>query len=449
MTSPDIRRATIAKVTRRTLPFLMLCFFIAFVDRVNVSVASLQMNDDLGLSDAAFGLGAGIFFIGYVLFEVPSNLVLDRVGARKWIARIMITWGLVTIAMMFVTGPKSFYAMRFLLGVAEAGFYPGVIYYLSQWFPAQERGRGFSLFQTAAPIALAIGSPLAGLLLGLDGVAGLEGWQWIFLVTGIPAVVVGFITFFYLTDKPADASWLTAEERTFLTATMREEREQHGGGHGLRAALRNKFVWLLSAIYFLIVMSLYGVTFWLPKTVKNIADTGDLVTSLLAAIPWVAAALAIIFVARHSDRTRECRFHVAIPCFAGAAGLALTALTLGQPIIALAALALAAAGIQSGIPPFWGLPTAFLSGTAAAGAIALINSLGNIGGFTGPYLAGLINDATGSDQGALWMLCATLASAGALVLVTRRLVAKESAALAEPRTKRFEHDLATTLRTTA
>lgn len=448
MPAPDIRRATIAKVTRRTLPFLMLCFFIAFVDRVNVSVASLQMNDDLGLSDAAFGLGAGIFFIGYVLFEVPSNLVLDKVGARRWIARIMITWGLVTIAMMFVVGPKSFYAVRFLLGVAEAGFYPGVIYYLSQWFPAQERGRGFSLFQTAAPIALAIGSPLAGALLHLDGSLGLEGWQWVFLVTGIPAVVVGAITFFYLTDKPADATWLTAEERTWLGTTMDEERELYGSGHSLRGALRNKFVWLLSAVYFLIVMSLYGVTFWLPKTVKDITGSGDFVTSLLAAIPWVAAAVAIVLVARHSDRTGERRFHVAIPCFAGAVGLALTALTLGQPVFALAALALTAAGIQSGIPPFWGLPTAFLSGTAAAGAIALINSLGNIGGFTGPYIAGLINDATGSDKGALWMLCATLASAGALVLVTRRLAAKEAGAPAPTRSHRFENDLPA-LKTTA
>jgi ACS family tartrate transporter-like MFS transporter len=416
-----VEQATIGKVTRRLLPFLMLCFFIAFVDRVNISVAALQMNEDLGLSEAAFGLGAGIFFLGYVLFEIPSNLILDRVGARLWIARIMVTWGLITVAMMFVAGPVSFYVLRFLLGVAEAGFYPGVILYLTYWFPAAARGRGFSLFQTAVPISLAIGTPTAGALLALDGLAGLQGWQWIFLATGIPAVAVGIVVFFYLTDAPEHAEWLAPEERTWLSEKMRAEREQlrSGGHNNLGAAFSNPLVWLLSLIYFAIVMSFYGVTFWLPQIVQDFSGAGDFVVSLLSAIPWVAAGISIFFVARHSDRTGERRWHVAVPCFVGAVGLVLSA-SLGQPLLALLALAITAAGIQSGVPPFWGLPTAFLSGTAAAAAIALINSLGNIGGFTGPYLAGLINESTGSNSGALFMLALVLASAGLLVLLTRR-----------------------------
>lgn len=414
-------RATIGKVMRRLMPFLMLCFFISFVDRINVSVAALQMNEDLGLSEAAFGFGAGVFFIGYVLFEIPSNLILERVGARLWIARIMITWGLITIAFVFVTGPVSFYVLRFLLGVAEAGFYPGVILYLTYWFPAAARGRAFSLFQTAVPISLAIGTPIAGALLSLDGLAGLQGWQWVFLMTGLPAVVLGFVVFRYLTDAPEQASWLTQEERTWLVGKIRSEREQQesSGHHNLRAAFSNPLVWLLGLIYFAIVMSFYGVTFWLPQIVQDFSGAGDFVVSLLSAIPWVVAGVSIFLVARHSDRTGERRWHVAVPCFAGAVGLVLSA-TLGQPVLALFALALTAAGIQSGIPPFWGLPTAFLTGTAAAGAIALINSLGNVGGFTGPYFAGLITGATGSNSGALFMLALVLASAGLLVLLTRR-----------------------------
>jgi ACS family tartrate transporter-like MFS transporter len=392
------------------------------------------MNKDLGLGDAAFGLGAGIFFLGYTIFEVPSNIILARVGARIWIARIMVTWGIVTSLMLFAHDSTTFFIFRLLLGIAEAGFYPGVIYFLSTWFPTQSRGKAFSLFQIGGPIALVIGSPLAGSLLQLNGAAGLAGWQWVFLVTGIPAVVAGTIFFFYMTDRPSQARWLQPEQREWLVATMEKERlDTSEHGHSFRTAMKHPIVWLVSALNFLIILSLYGVSLWLPRIIKNFTGAGDLLTSFLSAIPYVAAVVAVILVARSSDKRRERHLHVAIPALTGAIALALTGAVAQQPWLALVALSLASAGIYAAIPPMWGLPTAVLGGSAAAAAIGTISAIGNVGGFVGPYVAGLINQATGQPLSSLLAMALSLALAGVLVLVMRSRAAKQSAlAAAKP-----------------
>lgn len=413
-------KAVLSRVTRRLLPFLLVCYAIAFIDRTNISIASLTMNEDIGLSDAAFGLGAGIFFIGYTVFEVPSNMILAKIGARLWIARIMVTWGIVTILMMFVSDATSFYIGRFFLGVAEAGFYPGVIYFLSTWFPAESRGRAFSLFQIGGPIALMIGSPLAGSLLQLDGIMNLAGWQWVFVATGVPAIVAGVIFFLFMTDKPQDAKWLTSEQREWLVTTMQHEQAASGShSHSFRAAMKHPIVWLVSAVNFLIILSLYGVSLWLPRIIKNFAGTSNLLTSFLSAIPYVAAVVAVLLVARHSDKMRERHLHVAVPCLAGAAALAVTGLVAQQPVLALVALSLASAGIYAAIPPMWGLPTAVLGGPAAAAAIGLISAIGNVGGFVGPSIAGYITQTTGQPIASLLAMGGSLALAGVLVLVMR------------------------------
>lgn len=415
-----IGKATLAHVTRRLLPFLLICYAIAFIDRTNISVASLTMNKDLGLSDVAFGLGAGIFFLGYTIFEVPSNILLARIGARIWIARIMLTWGVITSLMMFSTDATSFFVFRLLLGIAEAGFYPGVIYFLSTWFPMQARGKAFSLFQIGGPIALVIGSPLAGSLLQLNGVAGLDGWQWVFLVTGIPAVIAGTIFFLFMTDRPTQAKWLPAEQREWLVATMDKERLDSGEhGHSFKTAMKHPIVWLVSAVNFLIILSLYGVSLWLPRIIKNFTGAGDLLTSFLSAIPYIAAVIAVLLVARSSDRRRERHLHVAIPALTGAVALALTGVVAQQPWLALVALSVASAGIYAAIPPMWGLPTAVLGGSAAAAAIGTISAIGNVGGFVGPYVAGLINGATGQPLASLVAMAISLALAGILVLLMR------------------------------
>jgi len=288
-TLPPLESSTLRRVTTRLIPLLLICYAIAFIDRTNISIASLTMNADIGLSDAAFGLGAGIFFLGYTIFEVPSNIILARVGARLWIARIMVSWGVVTILMMFVHNEWTFYAGRLLLGICEAGFYPGVIYFLTLWFPAARRGKAFSLFQIGGPIALVVGSPLAGSLLNLDGLGGLAGWQWVFLVTGIPAIVFGVIVFFYLTDKPADAGWLEPDQRTWLMNTMSAEHAHDHSGHVLKDALRTPLIWIVSGINFFIILSLYGVSLSLPRIVKSLTGQTNFITSVITAIPYVFA----------------------------------------------------------------------------------------------------------------------------------------------------------------
>lgn len=413
---------TIRKVRRRLIPFAMLAFFICFLDRANISVAALQMNGDIGLSPSTYGFGAGIFFVGYVLFEVPSNLILYRVGARLWIARIMVTWGLIASAMMFVQGTTSFYTLRFLLGFAEAGLYPGMIVYLSRWFPDQSRGRALSIFQTAAPLAAAIGTPLMSSLYGLDGVAGLRGWQWIFLVTGIPAVIAGVATLWVLTDSPERANWLTPAERSWLVGQLDADRRKNG--HASESKLAHSFVnprvWLFSFIYFLAVTGQYGLIYWLPRIVQDASGAGRIATGFLSALPWCVAVAAVLASGWSSDRWNERRWHICVPLLLGAVGLLMTSTYLDRPVIAIAALCLGAAGINAMVPPLWGQHALLFSGIAAASSAALINSIANFGGFLGPSIFGALTEVSGNARTSLLVLAGFLTLGGlSATLLTR------------------------------
>jgi len=418
--SPDIEQTTMRRVTLRLLPFLLLLYIVSWLDRVNVGFAKLHMNSDLGFSETIYGIGAGIFFIGYGLCEVPSNLLLVRFGARVWIARIMITWGLISASMMFVEGVYSFYAMRFLLGVAEAGFLPGIIYYLSQWFPRSHRAKAVSWFMIGIPLSVVFGGPLSGWLLGFDGHLGLQGWQWMFIVEGLPAVVLGIAVLFILTEKPADAHWLTAGQRAWLSERMEAEHVEAHTRHGvgLRAALLHPTVWLLSLVMFCCQTGSYGLTFWVPTIVKGMSGYTDLEVGLFSAIPYIAAAAGMVLVGRSSDRSGERFLHIAIPSVFGALGFIATGLPL-SPAFAMLALAVAAVGDYSTRGPFWALPGRFLTGSAAAGAIALINSMGALGGFVGPSAVGYLRDVTHSFVAPLFLLAAILLAGAILTLRLR------------------------------
>jgi D-galactonate transporter len=408
-------------VTLRLLPFLFLCYVLAYLDRVNVGFAKLQMQGDLGFSDTVYGIGAGIFFIGYFLFEVPSNMILERVGARLWIARIMIFWGLLSAGTMFARGEGSFYTMRFLLGVAEAGFFPGVILYLTYWYPRAHRAGMVAFFMTAITLAGVIGGPLSGFILTrLAGVHGLAGWKWLYLLEGLPSVVVGVLVLFVLDDGPEKAKWLTASEKELLRSRLEEEervKAADGTAHRTLAdAFRSSNVWILSLVYFGLVMGIYGVSFWLPQIVQDTFSRDPWRIGLITTIPWGAAAIGMVLIGRHSDRTAERRWHVALPAVAGAAAFAVSAVPGIPPAAGLAALAVATIGIMASTVCFWALPTAILSGTAAAAGIAWINSIGNLAGYVSPFLVGKIRDATGSMSGALLVLAASLLGAGLLSL---------------------------------
>jgi ACS family tartrate transporter-like MFS transporter len=406
------------KVTRRLIPYLFVCYVVNYLDRFNISFAALEMKTDLGLSDAVYGLGAGMFFAGYVTFEIPSNLILQRVGARRWIARIMATWGILSCAMILVRTPASFYAVRFLLGVAEAGFLPGMIFYLTHWIPARDRAGVFALFLTSTALAGVVGAPLSAGLLKMGGVAGLHGWQWLFLVEGFPAVLLGITTLFYLPDRPADAAWLTADERASLERTLEAERQaiEQAEPLTLWQALTHRRVWRLALLYFATIISFYGVAFWLPQIVQSFSGLGNVATALLSALPYLAASVGMVVVARWSDRTGLRRRFVAGAAFVAAAGLGLGAAAQGHPVVAFLALCLSATGIWSTLGPFWSLPTTFLAGTAAAGGIALINSIGNIGGFVGPTVVGFLKQRTSGFASGLVVLALTLVVAGVLAL---------------------------------
>ena len=412
----SVEARALARVRRRLIPFLFVLYVVSYLDRINVGFAALQMNAALGFSPAVYGLGAGIFFVSYFLFEIPSNLILARIGARVWIARIMISWGLVSVGMMLVSGPRSFLLLRFLLGAAEAGFFPGIILYLTYWFPARERARAIAQFMTATALAGVIGGPLSGALLSMRAL-GLAGWQWMFLIEGLPAIVLGVVVSRYLTDRPEQASWLAEDERAWLSKAMHAEQTTRAREHkmSLREALLNPGVWRLSVLYFMIVIGLYGISFWLPQLVKGFAGLSDLAVGFISAIPYAVAALCMVFVAAHSDRTGERRFHVAAPAFVAAVGFLITA-TFPSPAVSLLGLSLAAAGIWGAVGPFWTLPTAFLSGASAAGGIALINSVGNLGGFLGPYLLGAVKEATGSFSGGMFVLAMALLFAGLIAV---------------------------------
>ncbi|WP_118183152.1 MFS transporter [Paraburkholderia phosphatilytica] len=413
------------KVTWRLAPLLMLCYVIAYLDRVNVGFAKLGMATDLHLSDAVYGFGAGIFFLGYFLFEIPSNIILHRVGARVWIARIMATWGIVSMLTMFVTTPTMFYVMRFLLGLAEAGFFPGIILYLTYWYPAHRRGRMTTWFMTAVALSGVVGGPVSGFILkNFNGVAGWHAWQWLFVLEGIPSVIVGVVVFFVLDDRIGKAKWLTEDERRILERNV-ESEEALKEDLPLGTVFASPRVWLMSAIYLSFVMGLYGVGFWLPTIIKSTGVTDAFTIGLLSAIPFAAAVVAMLIVARSADRRRERRWHVALPAFAGAVGLLLAVVWAHDTTLAMAALTLATMGIITTLPLFWSLPTAFLAGTGAAAGIAMINSIGNLAGFLSPYAVGWLRQATGANDSGMYMLAAFMVLGGLLALsVPARLVGR-------------------------
>ncbi|QFY41670.1 MFS transporter [Candidatus Methylospira mobilis] len=406
------------KTTRRLIPFLFFLFLLAYLDRINISFAQLQMRDSLSFGDAVYALGAGIFFIGYTFFEIPSNLALYRFGARIWIARIMISWGIVSTCMALINTPHQFYLLRFLLGVAEAGFFPGIILYLSYWFPEAERAKILAQFATATAIAGVIGASLSGFLLQMHGIAGLAGWQWLFIAEGLPSIAAGLAVLKLLTDKPEQADWLTPSERSWLCERMRQEHAVTSSYHisELKTALTSLRVWRLGTLYFCIVLSFYGIGMWLPQIIKRFSGMDNLHVSLLSALPYLTAAIVMVINGLHSDRSGERRLHVLIPAWLGACGLLLNVLTI-TPVFHLLGLCLAAAGIFSTLGPFWTLPSSWLRGNAAAGGIALINSLGNLGGFAGPYLVALCKTHFGGFDVALSALACILMTGSLLVLL--------------------------------
>lgn len=435
----DLARTTMRRVSLRLLPFLFVLYVCNFLDRTNVAIAALQMNRDLHFSAAAFGFGAGIFSLGYALFEVPSNLVLARVGARYWISRIMISWGLVAAAMMFVRTPIQFYSLRFLLGVAEAGFVPGIFYYLSGWFPEAQRARALARFMIAIPISAAIGNPLSAWLLGLDGLRGLAGWQWLFLLEGIPSVLLGFAVLAFLPDHPAGSGWLSGEQRDWLTARLRRDADESPAPDGVPPlrALMLPTLWLVSLPYFFIITTQYSYIFWAPTMIRDALHVSDTTTGLITGGIACVAAGMMLAVGAISDRTGE-RFFTALGCAVLAALGCVSAALLPHPLARVAGLALVPIGVYGFYVPFWCVPTALLRGTAAAAGLAFVGSLGHVGGFVGPYVVGLLTDTTGTTTGALLGLGFLALAAAALCLVLRRQVAlssqgpKESAAATRP-----------------
>jgi ACS family tartrate transporter-like MFS transporter len=406
-----VERRTMAKVSWRLLPLIIVIYFVAYIDRTNVGFAAISMNRDLGFTAYIYGWGAGIFFLGYALFEVPSNVILHRVGARVWIARIMLTWGIVSGAMAFITGTTSFLITRFLLGVAEAGFFPGVLLYFTYWFPAKYRARVISALFLAVPGSNAAAAAISGVLLQLDGVGGLTGWQWMFLLESLPAVLLAPVVLRVLTDRPAAATWLQADEREWLAAELETERrkiEGSGTHMTLMQGLTDRRVVTLSLIYLTIVTATYGITFFLPLIVKTHGLT-NINTGLVTAIPYVVGTIGMVLWAYSSDRQHERRWHFIVACLVATAGLIGAGLSRNL-VLAIAAMSIAAVGLYGSKPAFWPLPSTFLSGTAAAGGIALVNSIGNLGGFVGPYIVGWIRDSTQSYENGLYFLagCALL-----------------------------------------
>ena len=409
---------TISTVTRRLLPFLMLLYLIAYIDRANISVAALQMNAELGLTATMYGIGAGLFYLTYIVFEVPSNVILARVGARRWIARIMVSWGIVACGMAFIQNANQLYVMRLLLGAAEAGFTPGVIFYLSRWFPANRRARAMSYFYIAATLASVVGLPLSGALLKMDGIGGFSGWRWLYFVEGLPAILLGLVVLWYLPDSPAEARWLTAEQRQWLSETMAAERAHAPESHadGWHRAFSDPRVWGLSLFWLLQAFGTIGITIFLPQILKGISSAGNFVVTLYAALPFVFASLAMYLNGHHSDRTRERRLHLALPMLLAGLLLLLSLRTGSLPVTYV--LLILTIGLNwAATPIFWGATTEYLAGSpAAASSIALINSVANVAGVGLPPLIGLLRDRTGSYDGGLMMVAAALLLGGLLGL---------------------------------
>jgi MFS transporter, ACS family, tartrate transporter len=424
----DLQTRTMRRVSLRIVPFIMLLYFVSFIDRVNIGFAALTMNKDLGFSPSDYGFGAGIFFWGYFLFEVPSNVILDKVGARLWIARVMISWGLVSGAMAFVQGQTSFYVLRFLLGAAEAGFFPGIILYLSYWFPARQRASVTALFMAAAPLSTVLGSPVSSALLEMHGLLGLQGWQWLFLIEALPAILLGFAVLGFMTDWPEQAKWLADDERAWLVATMNAERASKAAtaNHSLWRGLTDLRVLALSLVYFGTSAGLYTLGVWAPQIIKGFG-LSNLEVGFLNAIPPSIAVVAMYLWSWRSDRTNERTWHVVIACLVAAIGLALAGTAAGVASV-VAALVLVNVGISAAKPPLWSMPTLFLAGPAAASGIATINSIGNLGGFVGPAMIGWIKDKTGSFEGGLCFVGALLLLSAILTLLLARSVHRQPAA---------------------
>ena len=411
--------AVYGKIAKRIIPFLILLFLVAWLDRVNVGFAKLTMLDDLGFSEAVFGFGAGIFFFGYLLFEVPSNLFLERIGARKTLARIALLWGATSIAMMFVKTATQFYVLRFMLGAFEAGLYPGVILYLTYWFPTRRRAQMMGMFQTAVPIAGIVGGPISGWIMSaMGGQAGLANWQWLFLLEGIPSVVLGLVTLVTIVDTPGQARWLSEREKRLVLADL-EADHRHAGPrkHGFGEALRIPGVWLLCLIYFCLVSANPTLGFWGPTIIRGIGVKSNMMIGLLSAVPYVAAVIALVLVSRSSDRMLERRYHCALSCLTAAVGLVLIGVFANTPPLAFAALVLAIAAVLSAFAPFWQMPTILLTGTAAAGGIALINSIGNLSGWLGPFFVGWLMDLTGTTSAGLYVVAGIEILAAVLILL--------------------------------
>jgi MFS transporter, ACS family, tartrate transporter len=412
--------AIIKKISWRILPLVLVAYCVAYVDRANIAVAALTMNKDLGFSAFTYGLGAGIFFLGYIMFEVPSNLILERVGARRWIARIMFTWAILSGACAFITGPKSFFVLRFLLGVAEAGFFPGVVLYFTYWFPDRYRGRIIAALFLAVPAANALSNVVSGAILEMNGFLGLRGWQWVFLLEAAPAVILSFFVLRSLTDRPSLASWLDANERQWLERQLEEERARVEARERLTLskALMDPRVFSLSIIWMLTVTAGYGTSFFMPQIVKGLG-LSNLMTGIASAVPFLVGMIALLIWGWSSDRSRERRWHLIIASSIGSVGFVAAGM-LGSSYWSLAAMSLALAGIFGVRPTFWPLPSIFLSGTAAAGAIALINSIGNIGGYVGPFVVGWIRDSTNSFEIALYFLAACSLASGVVAFFANR-----------------------------
>jgi D-galactonate transporter len=410
--------AIYSRIARRIIPVLILLFVMAWMDRVNVGFARLQMLQDLGFSEAVFGFGAGIFYLGYLLFEIPSNLLLERIGARKTLARIALLWGLTSMAMMLVKSVAVFYLLRFLLGVFEAGLYPGVILYLTYWFPARRRAKMTGWFMTAIPLAGIVGGPISGWIMGtMGGRAGLASWQWLFVLEGIPSILMGLATLAVVADSPAQAGWLSPEEKALVAADLAADRREAGDRtHGFGDALRNPRVWLLTVIYFCLVSANPTFGFWGPTIISGMGVESNTTIGLLSAVPYIAAMIAVVVVGRSSDRRLERRYHCALSCLAAAVGLVLIARFVTTPAIAFAALVVGVSGVLSAFSPFWQMPTTMLAGTAAAGGIALINSIGNLSGWLGPFVVGWLMDLTGRTSAGLYVI-ACLETAAALMIL--------------------------------
>ena len=419
----QLHQQVIRKAARRLIPVMCLLYFINYLDRTNVGFAALTMNKDIGLTTTMYGLGAGLFFIGYFVFEVPSNLALHRFGARLWITRIVVSWGLVAAAMSFVQGPHSFYGLRVLLGIAEAGFFPGMILYPTYWFPRRDRARMTSLFYMALPLSTVLGAPLSTLLMRHgDGILGLAGWRLMYLVEGLAAILLGFVAYRFLTDRPETARWLSPAERRWLTDTIAAEDADtdRGQRRGVLQTLGNARVLALALAYFGIVFGLYSIGFFLPQMIEGFqqqfgTEFSIVEVGLLTAVPYAVATVAMLLWSRHSDQTGERVWHVALPAFLGAAAVAIS-LQLGSPLLTMAGITVTAIGIFSAVPILWQLPSTFLTGTAAAAGIGLINSIGNLSGFAGPYLTGWLKDLTGSFQTGMLVIAACMALAGITVL---------------------------------